>query len=36
MDYKDSLNLPKTPFPMRGNLPIKEKEILKFWEEIKL
>ncbi|RPJ57271.1 MAG: isoleucine--tRNA ligase, partial [Dehalococcoidia bacterium] len=33
MDYKDTLNLPKTPFPMRGNLPVKEKEILKFWEE---
>jgi len=33
MDYKDTLNLPRTPFPMRGNLPTKEKEILKFWEE---
>jgi isoleucyl-tRNA synthetase len=36
MDYKDTLNLPKTPFPMRGNLPVKEKETLKFWEEIDL
>jgi isoleucyl-tRNA synthetase len=36
MDYKDTLNLPKTPFPMRGNLPTKEKEILKRWEEIGL
>jgi isoleucyl-tRNA synthetase len=36
MDYKDTLNLPKTPFPMRGNLPTKEKEILKFWEETKV
>jgi len=36
MDYKDTLNLPKTPFPMKGNLPVKEKEILKFWEEIKV
>lgn len=36
MDYKHTLNLPKTPFPMKGNLPTKEKEILAFWEEIKL
>ena len=36
MDYKDTLNLPKTPFPMKGNLSTKEQEILKFWEEIKL
>ncbi len=36
MDYKDTLNLPKTPFPMKGNLPTKEKEMLKFWEEIEV
>lgn len=36
MDYKDTLNLPKTPFPMRGNLPIKEKEILQYWEDMKV
>ncbi len=36
MDYKDTLNLPKTPFPMKGNLPVKEQEILKYWEEIQL
>jgi isoleucyl-tRNA synthetase len=36
MDYKNTLNLPKTPFPMKGNLPVKEKEMLKFWDEIKL
>ncbi|MBA4418423.1 MAG: isoleucine--tRNA ligase [Syntrophus sp. (in: bacteria)] len=36
MDYKETLNLPKTPFPMRGNLPVKEKEMLAFWDEIKL
>ncbi|HVN95354.1 MAG TPA: isoleucine--tRNA ligase [Syntrophorhabdaceae bacterium] len=36
MDYKDTLNLPKTPFPMKGNLPVKEKEILKYWDDIKL
>ena len=35
-DYKETLNLPKTSFPMRGNLPKKETEILKFWKEIDL
>ena len=36
MDYKDTLNLPKTPFPMKGNLPVKEREMLKFWDDINL
>lgn len=36
MDYKETLNLPKTPFPMKGNLPVKEKEIIKFWEDKKV
>ncbi|MDR2018163.1 MAG: isoleucine--tRNA ligase [Syntrophobacterales bacterium] len=36
MDYKETLNLPKTPFPMKGNLPVKEKEMLAFWERIRL
>lgn len=36
MDYKETLNLPKTPFPMKGDLPVKEKEMLKFWDRIKL
>ncbi|MGB5605899.1 MAG: isoleucine--tRNA ligase [Gammaproteobacteria bacterium] len=31
-DYKDTLNLPKTAFPMKGNLPVREPEILKRWE----
>jgi len=30
-DYKDTLNLPKTAFPMKGNLPNREPEILKHW-----
>lgn len=34
MDYSKTLNLPKTDFPMRGNLPEREPEILKFWEDI--
>ena len=36
MDYKETLNLPKTPFPMKGNLPVKEKEMLAFWDRIGL
>jgi isoleucyl-tRNA synthetase len=32
MDYKETLNLPVTDFPMRGNLPQREPEILKQWE----
>ena len=33
MDYKSTLNLPKTEFPMKADLPIRELEIQKFWEE---
>lgn len=33
VDYSKTLNLPQTDFPMRGNLPEREPEILKFWEE---
>ena len=36
MDYKDTLNLPKTDFPMRANLPNREPEILKHWQQINL
>ena len=35
-DYKDTLNLPGTSFPMKANLPNREPEILKFWDEIDL
>ena len=31
-DYKDTLNLPKTKFPMKGNLAQREPEMLKQWE----
>jgi len=34
MDYKDTLNLPQTEFPMKANLPKKEPETLRFWEEM--
>ncbi|MBJ6724662.1 isoleucine--tRNA ligase [Geomesophilobacter sediminis] len=33
MDYKDTLNLPETAFPMKGNLPQREPELLKRWED---
>ncbi|MCX7823574.1 MAG: isoleucine--tRNA ligase [Syntrophobacterales bacterium] len=36
MDYKETLNLPRTDFPMKANLPKKEPEILKKWEDEKL
>lgn len=32
--YDETLNLPRTDFPMRANLPTREPEILKYWEEI--
>jgi len=35
MDYSQVLNLPKTDFPMRANLPQREPEILKFWDRIR-
>ena len=36
MDYKDTLNLPKTEFPMRASLSKKEPEFLKNWEDMKI
>lgn len=33
MDYNQTLNLPKTDFPMRAALPQREPEFLKAWEE---
>ena len=35
-DYKDTLLLPKTDFPMRGNLGVKEVEIQQRWKELDL
>ncbi|MGR6835653.1 isoleucine--tRNA ligase [Syntrophomonas erecta] len=32
--YDGTLNLPRTDFPMRANLPKREPEILDFWEKI--
>ncbi len=33
MDYKKTLNLPQTRFAMKANLPTKEPQQLKAWEE---
>ena len=36
IDYSKTLNLPDTPFPMRGNLPKREPDWVKKWEHGKL
>jgi len=36
MDYSKTLNLPKTAFAMKANLPAKEQEIQKYWNNIDL
>jgi len=36
MDYKDTLNLPRTDFPMKADLVAREPERLKKWEAAKL
>jgi isoleucyl-tRNA synthetase len=33
VDYKETVSLPKTDFPMKANLPQREPEILRQWEE---
>ncbi len=35
-DYKDTLNLPRTAFPMKANLAQREPEMLRFWQELNL
>src|SRR3954453_22207665 len=35
-NYKDTLNLPRTDFPMKANLPAREPELLKVWQETRL
>ena len=35
-DYKDTLNLPQTSFPMKGNLAQREPGFLKNWQEMDL
>ncbi len=36
IDYKSTVFLPKTDFPMRGSLPDNEPQLLARWEEMKL
>jgi len=36
MDYKKTLNLPNTAFPMKGNLAQREPEQLKKWQQLEL
>lgn len=36
MEYKDTLLMPETEFPMRGNLPKREPETQTIWEEINI
>src|SRR3979409_1469511 len=35
-NYKETLNLPKTDFPMKASLTTREPEILRKWEETRL
>jgi isoleucyl-tRNA synthetase len=36
MEYKDTVSLPKTAYPMRGDLPKREPHWLEAWEEVDL
>ena len=36
VNYKDTLNLPQTAFPMKANLPQREPVMLAQWEDGKL
>ena len=36
MDFKDTLLMPKTEFPMRGNLPKREPDLQSKWEEMNI
>nr|CRH04961.1 isoleucine tRNA synthetase [Candidatus Magnetococcus massalia] len=36
MEYKDTIQLPQTEMPMRGNLPKREPEQLSHWQEMNL
>ncbi len=35
-NYKDTLSLPRTDFPMKANLAAREPEMLKVWQETRL
>ncbi|MEM9909366.1 MAG: isoleucine--tRNA ligase [Pseudomonadota bacterium] len=36
VDYKDTLNLPKTDFPMRAGLPKREPDWLERWNDLRI
>ncbi|MCK4308011.1 isoleucine--tRNA ligase, partial [candidate division WOR-3 bacterium] len=36
MNYKETIQLPHTDFPMRANLPEKESEILQYWAQAQI
>ena len=36
MDYKQTLNLPKTDFPMKADLPNREPKFIKHWQDMDL
>jgi isoleucyl-tRNA synthetase len=36
MNYKETLNLPRTGFPMKANLAQREPEMLRMWEETRV
>ncbi len=36
MEYKKTLNMPKSGFPMRAGLPMREPDMLKHWEDLGL
>ena len=36
MEYKKTLNMAKSGFPMRGGLPLREPDMLKRWQEMDL
>jgi len=36
IDYKNTLQLPTTSFPMRGSLPQKEPKQYKLWDDEKV
>jgi len=35
-DYKDTLNLPQTAFPMKADLAKRELDVLRYWQEMDL
>ena len=36
LDLKSTLNLPKTDFPMKANLPQNEPKMLDHWEKMRI